>query len=153
MLVKKKILLTHAAPVVGVVLDLEEQGAGPLAGQVEALSLLEQRDKQVPLEAMAEAVVGVEPEAELTVGVTGILGVRGQGKLPQAQPAAGLAAAGAGQAEVALQEPQRLATREPANPIVKLESLYWQNGISAARNSQPAFPEAGVLTKCHNQNS
>ena len=83
MLVKKKTPLTHAAPVVGVVLDLEEQGAGPLAGQVEALSLLEQRDKQVPLEAMAEAVVGVEPEAELTVGVTGILGVEGQGKLPQ----------------------------------------------------------------------
>ena len=84
MLVRKRTLPTHVALAAGAALDLGEQGTGHPADRTEALSLLELRVKQVPLETKAEAVVGVDPEAELTVGVMGTLGVRVQGKPPLA---------------------------------------------------------------------
>ena len=124
----------------------------PQGGQVVALPLPEQGAKRVSPEDEDAAEAAAGPEGDLTVGVIGTQGVKGQSKPPQGQPVAGQAAAGEGQAGVALMEPQRQAYQMPANPVVRPESQYWLDATSAMRNNQPVSLGAEAPTNSHNLN-
>ena len=96
----------------------------PPGVQVAVPLLPEQRVEQVPPEVEDAAGAAADLEGDPIVGIIGIREAKGQSMPPRDPPAAGQAAAGEGQVEVALMEPLRQVHRTPASPAVKLESQH-----------------------------